>query len=126
MASHCCVEVGVSWCRGLRDTQGVDDVGGSNIDHHAEPEPNNDVEEEPEQEDDLSVVHDDSITGDESNSEEEWNEFEDMFNTVVENLKKVAKEKFKEKDEKFIKGMRNFTKRLDNSVSNDNRLMTLS
>ena len=42
-----------------------------------------------------------------------------MFNTVVENLKKVAREKFKEKDEKFIKGMRNFTKSIDNSVSND-------
>ena len=49
----------------------------------------------------------------------EWKEFEIEFNTAVDNLRKVADEKFKNKDTTFIKGIRNFTKRLGNSVTND-------
>ena len=112
-------EIDASWCRGLRDTQDTDIVV-SHLDHQVETELNNDEDETGR--DNLSDVHDNLINEEElhgSRSEEEWNEFEIKFDSVIENLKKVAREKFKSKDDKFMTGMRNFTKRLDNSVSND-------
>ena len=112
-------EIDASWCRGLRDTQDTDIVV-SHQDHQVETELNNDEDETGR--DNLSDVHDNLINEEElhgSRSEEEWNEFEIKFDSVIENLKKVAREKFKSKDDKFMTGMRNFTKRLDNSVSND-------
>ena len=116
------MKVDASWCRGLRDTQeGVHNDVSEAIDHHVEPEPSNEVEDESNINDgnDCSIHHDDDMPKEDDIDDGEWKEFEIEFNTAVDNLRKVAEEKFKNKDTTFIKGIRNFTKRLGNSVTND-------
>ena len=128
------VEVDASWCRGLRDTQVVDDAAAANdnIEHHTETETLTNIGVEAASADSGSVVddasgfddvlddNDDEDMQNESDSnDDEWKQFEMEYDLAVDNLRKVAKEKFKEKNETFIKGIRNFTKRLGDSVSND-------
>ena len=116
------VKVDAHWCRGLCDTQeGVHNDVSEAIDHHVEPEPSNEVEDEPNINDgnDCSIHHDDDLPKEDDIDNEDWKVFEIEFNTAVDNLRKVAEEKFKNKDLTFIKGIRNFTKRLGNSVTND-------
>ena len=59
------------------------------------------------------------IESDSTNDDDEWKRFEIQFNLAVDNLRKVAKENFKNKNVTFIKGILNFTKRLQDSVSNN-------
>ena len=114
------VEVDASWCRGLRDTQeGVHNDVAEAIDHHIEPEPSIEVEDESNinEGNDCSINQGDDMPKEDAIEDEEWKVFEIEFNTAVDNLRKVAEEKFKNKDTTFIKGIRNFTKRLGNSVT---------
>ena len=123
------VEVDASWCRGLRDTQGADDAVRDNTEPLAETQPNIEEDEESNlpdiseneniQNEDIDLEREDDDEMENGSDNEEWEDFEIDYNTTVDNLRKVAKEKFRNKDVTFIKGIRNFIRRLGDSVSND-------